>query len=57
MINDNKQSGMMLIASMRRIFFEKGISYYETCLVEYNVSVKSTKLYLRYHRIWRAAMV
>lgn len=47
MINDNKQYGMMLIASDEEKFFEKGISYYETCLVEYNVSVKSTKLYLQ----------
>ena len=47
MINDNKQYGMMLIASNEENFFEKGISYYETCLVEYNVSVKSTKLYLQ----------
>lgn len=47
MINDNKQYGMMLIASDEKNFFEKGISYYETCLVEYNVSVKSTKLYLQ----------
>ena len=38
---------MMLIASNEENFFEKGISYYETCLVEYNVSVKSTKLYLQ----------
>ena len=47
MINANKQYGMMLIASNEENFFEKGISYYETCLVEYNVSVKSTKLYLQ----------
>ena len=47
MINDNKQYGMMLIASNEENFFDKGISYYETCLVEYNVSVKSTKLYLQ----------
>lgn len=47
MINDNKQYGMMLIASNEENFFEKGISYYETCLAEYNVSVKSTKLYLQ----------
>lgn len=47
MIDDNKQYGMMLIASDEENFFEKGISYYETCLVEYNVSVKSTKLYLQ----------
>ena len=47
MINDNKQYGMMLIASNEENFFDKGISYYETCMVEYNVSVKSTKLYLQ----------
>lgn len=47
LIEDNQQYGLMLIASDEENFFEKGIGYYETCLVEYNISVKSTKLYLQ----------
>ncbi len=47
LIDDNKQYGMMIVASDVENFFEKGISYYETCLVEYNVSLKTTKLYLQ----------
>lgn len=47
LIDDHKQYGMMIVASDAENFFEKGISYYETCLVEYSVSVKTTKLYLQ----------
>lgn len=47
LIENNEQYGLMLIASDEESFFEKGIGYYETCLVEYNISVKSTKLYLQ----------
>lgn len=43
----DRQYGMMIVASDEENFFEKGISYYETCLVEYNVSVRTTKLYLQ----------
>lgn len=47
LIDDDKQYGMMLIASDEENFFDKGVGYYENCLVEYNVSVKTTKLYLQ----------
>lgn len=47
LIDQDKTYGMMMVASDEENFFEKGITYYETCLVEYNVSVKSTKLYLQ----------
>ena len=47
LIDENRQYGMMLVASDEKNFFEKGISFYETCLVEYNVSMKTTNLYLQ----------
>lgn len=47
LIDDNKQYGMMIVASDMENFFEKGIPYYEACLVEYNVSLKTTRLYLQ----------
>lgn len=47
-LNDgDRPYGMMIVASDEESFFEKGISYFETCLIEYNVSVKTTKLYLQ----------
>ena len=47
-LNDGDRAyGMMIVASDEESFFEKGISYFETCLIEYNVSVKTTKLYLQ----------
>lgn len=39
--------GFMLVASDEENFFDNGLDFYENCLVEFNVSVKSTKLYLK----------
>lgn len=46
-IDEQNCIGFMLVASNEENFFEKGLSYYETCLLEFRVSVKSTKLYLQ----------
>ena len=42
-----KVYGIMIIASDDDVFFERGLDFYENCLVEFVVSVKSTKLYLK----------
>lgn len=42
-----KEYGIMIIASDAENYFEKGLTYYETAIIEYNVAVKSTNLYLR----------
>lgn len=47
MINDNEIYGMMIVGSNQSDFFEKGLIYYETCIVQFNVSVKSALLYLK----------
>lgn len=39
--------GMMLVASDKKEFFEKGLNYYKTCMVEFGVSIKSARLYLK----------
>lgn len=38
--------GIMVIASDSEDFFEKGLSYYEASIAEFNISVKNSKLYL-----------
>ncbi|MDE6024860.1 MAG: GGDEF domain-containing protein [Lachnospiraceae bacterium] len=47
MINDNEVYGMMIVGSNQPDFFEKGLTYYETCIVQFNVSIKSALLYLK----------
>ena len=39
--------GLMIVGSDEENFFEKGISYYEGCIVDFNANIKSTKLYLQ----------
>lgn len=39
--------GLMIIGSDNPDFFDMGVTYYETCIVEFNISVKSTQLYLK----------
>ena len=38
--------GIMIIASDNEDFFEKGLTYYEASIAEFNISVKNSKLYL-----------
>ena len=39
--------GMMIVGSDDGEFFESGLGYYENCIVEFNVAVNSTKMYLQ----------
>lgn len=47
-IRNNKQLlGLMVIGSDDDKFFESGLSYYENCVLELVVSIKSTNMYLK----------
>jgi diguanylate cyclase (GGDEF)-like protein len=47
-IKDNKIiHGIMILASDRDNFFDKGLDFYDNCITEFVVSVKTTKLYLK----------
>lgn len=46
-INGYTVYGIMVIGSDEANFFEKGLTYYETSIVEFNISVKSIQLYLQ----------
>ncbi len=39
--------GLMIVGSDEKDFFNKGTNYYESCIVEFNAAIKSTKLYLQ----------
>ncbi|MBQ9232664.1 MAG: diguanylate cyclase [Lachnospiraceae bacterium] len=41
-----KLYGLMIVASDKSDFFEKGLNYYEASVAEFNISVKNSKLYL-----------
>ena len=45
--------GIMIIGSDDSFFFSKGLKYYESCIVEFNVSVKSTQMYLKMEEMAR----
>lgn len=47
LIDNDEVYGIMIVGSDVDNFFDKGLKYYETCIVEFNVSIKSTRLYLR----------
>lgn len=46
-VDNNKVYGMMMVGSDDREFFSNGLGYYENCIVEFNVAVNRTKLYLK----------
>ncbi len=47
-IKDKKRTyGIMIVGSDETNFFDKGTSYYESCIVEFNSAIKSTNLYLQ----------
>lgn len=47
-IRDGKTTyGLLIVASDEEGYFDSGISFYENCLIEFNISVKSTQLYLK----------
>ncbi len=43
----DRQYGLMLIASNDKDYFESGLQYFEATMVEFDVSVKNTKLYIQ----------
>lgn len=45
--NGEKTYGVMLVGSDKEDYFEKGLSYFDTCLAEFNIAVKSIRLYLQ----------
>jgi diguanylate cyclase (GGDEF)-like protein len=45
--SERKTYGLMIIASDVDSFFDKGLDFYDNCLTEFVVSVKTTKLYLK----------
>ncbi len=46
-VDNNKVYGVMIVGSDDRDFFSNGIGYFENCIVEFNVAVNRTKLYLK----------
>lgn len=46
-VDNNKVYGMMLVGSDDKEFFSNGLGYYENCIVEFNVAVNRTKLYIK----------
>lgn len=47
LMDGTKEYGIMIVASDEENYFDKGLAYYETAIVEFNVAVKSTNLYLQ----------
>lgn len=47
LIKDDKKYGYMIIGSDKENFFDKGFTYYENCIMQFNISIKSTLLYLQ----------
>lgn len=47
-LKDKKRAyGLMIVGSDEEGFFDKGTSYYEGCIVDFNANIKSTILYLQ----------
>ncbi len=47
LIKDDKKYGYMIIGSDKENFFDKGFAYYENCIMQFNISIKSILLYLQ----------
>jgi diguanylate cyclase (GGDEF)-like protein len=45
--SNRKTYGLMIVASDEEGFFDKGLDFYDNCITEFVVSVKTTKLYLK----------
>ena len=46
LVDGKKVYGLMLVASDKSDFFDKGLGFYEASAAEFNLSVKNTRLYL-----------
>lgn len=44
---DDRLNGIMIVGSDNEDFFDKGLNYYESCIMEFKTSLKSIKLYLQ----------
>ncbi len=53
LVDGAKYYGVMIIGSDDTFFFSKGLKYYESCIVEFNVAVKSTQMYLKMEEMAR----
>ncbi|MCM1287692.1 MAG: GGDEF domain-containing protein [Clostridium sp.] len=47
LIKDDKKYGYVMIGSDKENFFDKGFTYYESCIMKFNISIKSILLYLQ----------
>lgn len=47
LIDDSRLYGIMIVGSDKDDFFEKGLKYYESCIVEFGVAIKSSNLYFK----------
>ena len=47
LMKDDKKYGYMIIGSDKENFFDKGFTYYENCIMQFNISIKSILLYLQ----------
>lgn len=47
LIKDDKKYGYVMIGSDKENFFDKGFTYYENCIMQFNISIKSILLYLQ----------
>jgi diguanylate cyclase (GGDEF)-like protein len=45
--SSGKTYGVMIVASDVNSFFDKGLDFYDNCITEFVISVKTTKLYLK----------
>ncbi len=45
-LGTKKPYGLLLVGSDKEDFFDKGLNYYQTCILEFDVAIKSTKLFL-----------
>lgn len=47
LVDGIRSYGIMILGSDQEDFFNKGLNYYESCILEFNVAIKSTNLYLQ----------
>lgn len=47
LVDGTKEYGIMIVGSDKDNYFEKGLNYFESCIIEFNVAVKSANLYLK----------
>ncbi len=53
LVDGEKEYGFLIVGSDKADYFEKGLNYFESCIIEFNIAVKSTNLYLQMQDIAR----